>query len=185
MKQQTTHFVVALFVAALMGAPVIAQTIPDPEFTARPYSLSPDGTLKDLERVDASIDIKVKGGGYGGSETFYTAFSGKSPVRFSKATLPRIIIRVEGGVDPADLVVLSVAEVKKDRRRFLQGSMTLYGKARDVSASFIKVEFKKIRDGVYEVVLPADIAPGEYAIMPIADGKSTPAGTKISCFGID
>lgn len=175
----------ALFVAALMGAPAIAQTIPDPEFTLRPYVLAADGTLRDVERADATVDYKYINGGYGGAKTYYTAFSGKSTVRFPSATPPRLFIRVEGGVDPSDLILLSIGETHKDRRRFLVGNSSLYGKARDVSDSFIKMEFRKVRDGVYELVLPTGIAPGEYAIMPVSDGKTSSTTTKISCFGID
>jgi len=175
----------SVLVALFLSTASFAQTFPTPEFTARPYSLLADMTLRELERAEAKVDLKLKGGGYGGSEMYYTVFSEQSTVRYPKASLPRLVIKVDGGEDPADFVTLSVGSAKKGKRSFLQSSSSMYGKARDVSGSFVKLEFRKIQDGLYEIILPASIAPSEYAFMPIADGKATSTGIKISCFGID
>jgi hypothetical protein len=167
-----------------------SQSSPDPEFSSRPYILLGDNTLKNFERADVLLDIKVKAMGYGGSEIYNTALSPKSDVRFSKNAIPKIIIKIGVNVDPADIVSLSLGEVKKDRRRFLQSSMALGGKARDVSLYDVPLDFKKIREGIYEIVLPSNIQAGEYAFRPINDGSGNtlvPLSTKvkISCFGID
>lgn len=179
----------AILIVAFCSAS-IAQSFPDPEFSSRPYILNDDNTLRDLERTDAQIDVKLKGMGYGGSETYYTAFTPKSDVRFAKNALPRLIIKVEGNVDPSELISLSKGEVKKDRRRFLQGDLAFGGKARDVSSSYVKLEFKKIGNGIFEIILPSDIQPGEYAFMPINSSNqnslmSYDSKVKITCFGID
>jgi hypothetical protein len=168
----------------------VSQSLPDPEFLSRPYVLTDDNVLKNLERADAEIDVKVKGMGYGGTEIFYVAFSPKSDVRFDKNSLPRLIIKLEGSIDPAEIILLSKGEVKRDRRRFIQGSRALGGKARDVSSSYVEIRFKKIEGGLFEIVLPSDLQPGEYAFTPVGTVSQTPFATsstktKISCFGID
>ena len=178
-------FISAILISGFVSTS-IAQSVPDPEFSSQLYILEVDNTLKNLERADAQMDIKIKGMGYGGSEIYYTAFTPKSDVRLSKNALPKLIIKVEGNIDPSELISLSKAEVKKDRRRFLQFSMALGGKARDVSRSYVKLEFKKNREGIFEVILPSDIQPGEYAFMPINSSlTSNKTKFKISCFGID
>ena len=167
-----------------------SQSFPDPEFSSKPYILLEDNTLKNFERADAQMDFKIKAMGYGGSEIYITAFSPTSDVRFSKNVMPKIIVKIAFNVDPADLISLTLGEVKKDRRRFLQSSIALGGKARDVSWNNVPLDFKKIREGIYEIVLPSNIQAGEYAFRPINDGSGNPIGSyttkvKISCFGID
>jgi len=162
-----------------------AQSFPNPKFSLRPYIVESDSVLKTFERADAHLDIKVKGLGYGGSETYYTAFKPNSDVRFSKNALPKIIIKIDGNIDPSDQISLSKAIVKKDRRRFLQASMALGGKSRDVSSYYVNLEFKIIRDGIYELILPSDIQTGEYAFMPPVYDGGNYFKSKIYCFGID
>lgn len=173
----------ALAVYAACCVSSVAQTAyPVPEFSGRVYAVSQDSALSDLERADANVDFKLKGAG---SETSFAAFGARSSVRFSKSALPVMLIKVDNGGDPADLVLLSVGKVLKDRRRFVQSSMSMTGKARDVGALFVQVSFTKVQDGLYQVVLPSDIPAGEYAFMPIASKVSFGSSIKISCFGID
>lgn len=178
----------AIVLLAVSATLVSNQTLPEAEFSGRPYILTPDNKLDNLERADAQVDVKVKALGYGGSETYYTVFSAASPVSFSKEKLPRLLIKLDGNTDPAEVVVLSKAIIKKDRRRFLQGSNALGGKARNISDSFVPLEFKKLKEGLFEIILPADIAPGEYGFMPITSGGNTlgtyNANVKIGCFGV-
>jgi hypothetical protein len=179
---------IATFVTLITSS--YSQSFPNLEFSSRPYFLLDDNTLGNLERADATIESKLKGMGYGGVESYYTAFSSKSGVRYSNNTLPKIIIKIEDNIDPADIISLSVGEIKKDRRRFLQRSMKLGGAARDVSTTNVALEFTKISEGIYEIKLPTEIRPGEYAFMPIGDAGGNPllnynTKVKISCFGID
>jgi hypothetical protein len=182
-------FTIAILISGISSS-LMAQSFPDPEFSSRPYILDANNTLKNLERADAQIETKAVGMGYGGFETYYTAFEPESDVRLSMNSLPKIIIKIEGNIDPSEVISLSEAEVRRDRRRFLQNSSGIRGRARDISYTFIKLEFKKIRNGIFEVILPSDIQPGEYAFMPIISGGSNSIQTyyskvKISCFGID
>jgi hypothetical protein len=184
MKHYSKIFGAIISIAFTLSAK--AQTIPDPEFSGRPYYLS-GNELKPLERADATIDVKVKAMGYGGSEYYYTVFSKTSPVRFKKDTMPKIVVKIDGSADPAETIVLArVFEQKKDRRRFIKGKMRLGGKTKDVSKYDVRLEFKKIRDGLYELILIGPIELGEYAFMPLENNNSIgKTSQKLTCFGID
>lgn len=166
-----------------------AQIKTDPEFSGRPYILLQDNTLASIERSDANIDVKMPGIGYSGSETYYSAYKPKSSTRLLKNSNPKFIIKLEGvNTDPADVLLLSKGSSKKDRRQFLRSKMSMGGKSVDVSSSFVKLEFKKVKDGIYQIILPESIEPGEYAFMQILasnDFATYSAPIKLSCFGID
>jgi hypothetical protein len=54
----------------------------------------------------------------------------------------------------------------------------------------VKLEFIKIGDKIYEIILPNNLEQGEYAFMPITESSgnsltSYNTKVKISCFGID
>lgn len=167
---------------------VNAATVPTPEFALRPYSLLANNTLADLDRTDAQLDTKIKGMGYGGLEYFFTAFTPASTVRFSKNNIPVLLFKADPGIDPAEILSLAKGEVKKDRRRFIQGSMKLTGKTRDVGDAYMGLSFIKLKDDLYQIVLPEDIEKGEYAFMPINSSASPfTAGSKvrIACFAIE
>lgn len=173
--------------SAEVQKPVIkldVKKLPVPEYTLRPYWLTDKNTLEEVERVDAQIDVKVKGMGYGGAEYFYTAFSPKSLVGFSKNQLPILVFRTEGGVDPLEIISLVKGEVKSDRRRFIQGSMKMGGKARNVNSAFVDIRVEKLKDNIFQIILPDDIESGEYAFMPTTT-SSTNTKVKIACFRIE
>lgn len=175
----------------LIGTSAFAQNIPTPEFTGRPYALE-NGKLAELERVDAQMDQKLKGMGYGGVEIYYTAFTEKSSIRFSKDQLPKLIISVEKGVDPADGFTIIKGTVKKGKkgkegkRNFRVGNYGMGGSAQSNSDAQILATYKKVKDGVYEIVLPDETEAGEYAFVPNGiDAMSAGNKMKITCFGID
>lgn len=162
--------------------------IPDPEYSSRPYYI--DGSeLKSLERVDATFDIKNKL--YAGVDMFYIAFKPESSIQFKQGNLPRMIIKIDNDVDPNDILQLSKAIELKDRRRFQTGSMKLGGKAKDVSNTRLSLDFKKISDGIYEIILP-NLEVGEYGFLPISSGNQginpllggSNSSSKINCFGV-
>ncbi|MEN0081116.1 hypothetical protein [Flavobacterium lindanitolerans] len=172
-------FIAYLF---LIGINAFAQ---NPEFSGRPY-LWQDKKLTDLERVDAQFDTKAKGLGYGGVDTYYTVFTGKSDIRFSKEKLPIFVVKVDKGIDPAEVYSVLKAKVKKNKRSFLIGSYAMGGKAKDTGKEKIKITYKKLKDGIYEISLPSDIAAGEYSFVPNStEGMSAGNKMKITCFGID
>ncbi|MBS1683224.1 MAG: hypothetical protein JSS76_00610 [Bacteroidetes bacterium] len=155
--------------------------IPDPEFASRPYYLK-DSILVSLEKVSASIDVSGMGG-----KVYLTAFKPKSNVRFSKDALPKFYIKIDGGGDASDKVDVSIAVVKKDRRRFTQESTGLSGAAKDIGATKASVSVKKVREGLYQIIFDNPLSAGEYAFMPALDMSSLMGGGKLNlyCFGID
>lgn len=169
-----------MLVISLHGA-AQSPTIPDPEFPNRPYYLK-DGKLESLEKVATSFDVSGMG-----AKVYFTAFNSKSTVRFTKEAIPALYIKIEGGGDPSDKVTISIATVKKDRRRFIQESTGMTGAAKDISATKVSVSLKKVRDGLYQIVFDNPLAPGEYAFMPQMDMGSLMGGGKLTlfCFGVD
>lgn len=158
----------------------------NPEFAGRPYLWQNNVALSDLERADAQLDSKLKGLGYGGVRLMYTVFSGRSNVRFNRNHLQKLIIKVAEGIDPSESYTIVKAEVKKDKRSFLVSSYSMVGRAKDTKDTYIKAEFKRIKDGIYEITLPSDIEEGEYGFLGVAsEGTLMGNRVKISCFGID
>jgi hypothetical protein len=135
-----------------------------------------------LTQASATIDVSGMG-----SKVYLTAFSPKSTIRFNKDAIPALYIKIEGSGDPSDKVDLSIATVKKDRRRFTQESTGAMGSAKDISTTKISVSLKKIRDGLYQIVFDVPLPPGEYAFTPELDLASLMGGGKLNlyCFGID
>lgn len=185
------HYVkiIGAIIGVALTLTVKAQVIPEPEFSSRPYYVTVSNELKPLERADATIDVKVKAMGYGGSEYYYTVFSNASSVRFKRGEMPKIVVKIDGSSDPAESIVLAkVFEQKKDRRRFIKGKMKLGGKSKDISKYDVPLEFKKIREGLYEIVFTTPLEPGEYAFMPIGGDNTLGGGSqkqKLTCFGVD
>ncbi|HRG58342.1 MAG TPA: hypothetical protein PK323_05245 [Bacteroidia bacterium] len=172
-------------ICVLFFGKIFSQNIPEPDFSSRPYVLAADNTLKNLERVEAQGEVKIAG--VGKFDMFYTVFQPKSDVRFSKGALPMFIIKIEGNLDPADVISISIAKVKKDRRKFQLSSYKI-GQARDISDTYLKLEFKKIKESIFEIILPDGIKPGEYAFMPIeaTDNQNNSTNkVKLMCFAID
>jgi hypothetical protein len=178
-----------LFAFYALCTQVMAQTAAiTPEFSLRPYILNADKTLGNLEKVDATANVRAVGMGYGGSETNLIVFSPKSDKRFTASTLPRLIIKVEGGADPADAIKLVQCKPTKKRREFLIGRNTMTGEAKNVSSSFVNLEFIKLSEGIYEIKMPA-LLQGEYAFtspnVKVDQLASTATIVKIYCFAVD
>ena len=154
---------------------IYGQDIPDLEFPYTGYYLADDLSLKKLEKVQGNFESKTGTLGYG-LTNYLTVFKTTSDVRFSKTKMPRIFINT-AGMDPSEYCTLIKADIKKKKRWFIQSKNSAYdGGKLDVSEFKIKIDFKKIRDGQYEVILPKDILIGEYAII---------VSIYASCFGID
>ena len=175
------NLILLLIVSLFFSAFAQTSTIPDPEFPNRPYYIK-DSKLENLEKVSTSFDVSGMG-----SKVYLTAFKPKSEVRFTKDGIPALYIKIEGSGDPSDKVTVSIATVKKDRRRFVQESTGMTGAAKDISATKVSVSLKKIKAGLYQIVFDTPLAPGEYAFMPQMDMGSLMGGGKLTlfCFGVD
>ncbi|HEV8511988.1 MAG TPA: hypothetical protein VGQ59_01860 [Cyclobacteriaceae bacterium] len=177
----------ALLFLLIIFSPTL-QDIPEPDFSLRPYFLKED-KLNEFERVDAVFESKAKGMGYGGVEISYAAEGLKSAVRFTSLLAPRIIIKMEDNSDPAEGFAVFMAEIKKDRRRFVTGKMgSAFGSNKSNNEKRVQISAKKIREKVFEISFQQNLSPGEYAIIPSQKNMSMSAGSqsmKMSCFGVD
>lgn len=165
-------------------------SVPEPDHAGRPYFLY-DGKLLSLERADAVYDVNAVAFGYGGSNSYYSVLDPSSSIRFKHA-LPRLFIKLEGDVDVEDNpLIVSIGEVKKGRRKFEITGRGMFGSAKDIRGKFISPKLKKIRGSLYEIIFEQQLAPGEYAFLPLSGGGANPAlttatqTTKISCFGME
>ncbi len=166
-----------------------SQETPIPDFAKRPFILSSENDLVDFERLIAVVDIKIKAMGYGGSEIFYTVTPARSPVRFPLSNMPRFVIKTEPNQDPSEVVYLSkVFESNSKRRRFLATKMSLFLKSKEVDNQFIQIDFKKLGENFYEIIIVDPIGNGEYAFIPFDTGlgsKNMMGKVFVNCFGID
>ena len=160
--------------------------IPEPDFTNKPYYLQEDNTLKKFETINAVVDVKMKGMGYGGVEYYFTAFSKTSTTKFNVKGLPSFVIKVEEGIDPEDFLTLVKGKIKRKKRLFIQGSMNMMGGARDVSKSIIPITYKKISKDYYKIILEKDLEIGEYALIrKLNTEKQAGVQVKIYCFSVN
>ncbi len=124
-----------------------------------------------------------------GSESYYSTFEPASPIRFTKQNLPVLIVKLEGNIDPLETISIAIGIVKKDRRSFKISSRKFGGKTNEIDNSFLSFEIKKIRNNIYQLILPSNIEVGEYAFMPIINTSDLnsllTSSQKLSCFGID
>lgn len=149
----------------ILGTTLKAQKLGTPEFAFRPYIVEMNNNLTSLENADGKLETKFLGMGYGGAETYYSAKLPKSTTRISKSSMPKIIVKIIGGVDPSQYIKLSKAEIKKGNRKFMQNKTSFGGGNKDLSDTFIKLDFKKIRNEIYEIILPSNIEIGEYGFI--------------------
>ncbi|MDX5339952.1 MAG: hypothetical protein LPK25_13050 [Cyclobacteriaceae bacterium] len=103
--------------------------------------------------------------------------------------LPKFIIKTEPNQDPSEVIYLSKAfEVNEKRRRFLTSKLSITGKSKEVDHQFILIDFKKLAEDVYEIIIAEPIGNGEYAFIPFDTAESSRnMGGKvfINCFGIN
>ena len=177
------NILIALLI--LSSVNFVFSQIPQPDFNNKPYYLKSDSTLNDLETVDAAMDYKFIGMGYGGVEYYFTAFNETSTKSFTTSEIPTFVIKVDDGIDPSDFLTLIKAKVKKKKRLFVQGNMSATGKARDVSENVVSLEYKKISDNYYKIILGKDLIAGEYAFIRVLNTENQ-AGVKVKiyCFTV-
>ena len=170
----------------------IGQDLPEPDYNDQPYYLESNNTLSKVERGEASVEAKIKGMGYGGYEMMYTLEEAKSEKRLTRENDFKFIVKLDTDEDPEEIISVSKATIKKGRRLFKMMSRTMTGKNRKSEAPKIKVTVNKVRDNIFEIVLPSDLEPGEYAFMPFdtqklngSVGVGYSATVKLYCFAID
>lgn len=161
--------------------------IPNPEFPLRPYYLDGNELLK-LERSEANFAIKQKGV-YRGQDKQVQVMKEESVLQFDKNNLPRFFISIEDSdVDPYDVIDLCKADrIGKGRRNFTYAGTKYGGRVKDVTGKLMQLDFKKIRKGLYEIIIEQSLEQGEYAFLPLFNNSNSITSTnsiKANCFGI-
>ena len=173
---------ITLYACLLICAPGFCQDLPSPEFAGRPYFVK-ENSLVNFERADGALGANTS---TKGMVTFYGVPKDKSDVRFTSSALPRIIIKVDAGVDPSEVFSVVRAEVGKKGREFTVRKTDRKNNPLDVSDVQVKVSATKVSDGIYELKFENGIPTGEYAIVSSLETNSGMAlKSKLSCFGID
>ncbi|WP_418511800.1 hypothetical protein [Corallibacter sp.] len=184
-----------LFLFILLASYSVVSMSQEIEKTFVPYYQTEDG-IQEFERVSSKIEAKAIGFGYGGVNQYLTVFNSKnSPTRFKSGSLPKFLMKLDPGIDPLDLVIISKADVVKKRktyRRFVQQGHNMGG-AKDLSEHLTIPELKPVegQENLYEMVFKKPLVPGEYAFQPIYKGQqaanilATNNNVRIYCFGID
>ena len=127
--------------------------------------------------------------GGGGSEILYTVTPSRSLIRFPLSNMPRFVIKTEPDQDPSEVVYLSkVFESNSKRRRFLATKMSIFGMSKEVDNQFLQIDFEKLGENFYEIIIVDPIGNGEYAFIPFDTGvgsKNMMGKVFVNCFGID
>lgn len=163
-----------------------AQKISDLEFWGRPYYLTSDGSLKDLERSEISVTAKIKGGGWKDTDTYLKAAGDKSSMRIDSNSIMKFYIKFTIHSDPSESLKIVRGEALKGSRQFLYSRTSRRGERR-IIPNDIKLKFKKLSEGFFEISVDGKLESGEYFFMPVTEsGLPCPASQihMISCFGV-
>ncbi|MEZ5054575.1 MAG: hypothetical protein R2807_07415 [Chitinophagales bacterium] len=164
-----------------------SNNIPDPDYPNRPYYLDGNELMK-LERAEANFALKKKGI-YRGVDQQVQVMKEESPIQFEKNKLPRFFIQInDEDVDPYDIIDLCKADkIGAGRRNFTFSGKTYGGRVKDVTGKIMQLDFKKIRKGLYEIIIAQELEQGEYAFLPIGNSDnqlSSVNSVKANCFGV-
>lgn len=164
-----------------------SNNIPDPDYPNRPYYLDGNELIK-LERAEANFALKKKGI-YRGVDQQVQVMKEESPIQFEKNKLPRFFIQInDEDVDPYDIIDLCKADnIGAGRRNFTFSGKTYGGRVKDVTGKIMQLDFKKIRKGLYEIIIAQDLVQGEYAFLPLGNTEnqlSSVNSVKANCFGV-
>ncbi len=147
------------FLAACISFSVHAQTA-IPEFKNKVMILTKNNTLESLEYTTLSYALKGKYGG-AGSKGYMKADGPSSSIKFSPMDGSSFIVKLEPGSDPESYVTLYVFDAEKNSRRIILWSMGMRG-TKDVEIPTVKLNLKKVADGVYVMTPTGPLEEGEY-----------------------
>ncbi len=121
--------------------------------------------LKSLEKASAELDIKIKGLGYGGSESFLKISGLQSSVVLPSSQAVFIVKLPDADTDPSTYIELYSFESDQDRRRVKIASRKMMGKTRNVTVPTVSLGFSKIISGVYLITTHQPLKKGSYGFV--------------------
>ncbi len=131
-----------------------------PEFKNKVMVLTKSNALQSLEYTTLAYALKGKYGG-AGSKGFMKAEGPSSSVKINPADGSSFIVKLEPGTDPESYVTLYVFDAEKSSRKITLWSMGMRG-TKDVEIPTVKLNFKKVEDGVYVMTPAQTLEEGEY-----------------------
>ena len=147
----------ALFTALYTSA---QSTIP--EFKNKVMFVQSASSLAELDKADMNTDLHTNMGGH--SEVNIVANGKSASITHSGAPTDKYVVKIEPGIDPANVVELFKFDVGKKNRKILVAEMSM-GKDKTVELTKAKISFTKVADGVYEITSAAQLESGEYCFI--------------------
>lgn len=159
-------------------------SIPNPEYMNQVYHFDKvNQKLVDLEKVNSELKMKMKMLGMGGGSQAYEVDGNRSSLRLGPDE-NSFVISVGNSMmaDPSNTMSLYKFEVKRNKR---EATMMHYGiKGQSNDKNNLELKFKKIKEGVFEIVVPKTLEKGEYGFVNMS--AMNPNGkVVVYTFGVD
>ena len=168
-----------LLAAALVFAAIVQASAQNavPEFKNKVMLHRKNNTLDNLESTTLTYHIVSKMGG--GSVCMRTDGRNAS-VAYDPKSGDDFIVKIEPGVDPESIVTLYQFDLEKKQRKITTAAVGMSG-SKKVEIPVVKLNFKKLEDGVYAISALKPIEPGEY-IYTVSQPVSSSVTTDIKGF---
>jgi hypothetical protein len=148
-------------------ANVQKDSIPEPEYMNQVYQYDKiNKKLVSLEKANAEMKTKIKL--MGGGAMVYSIEGAKSEARINGEKInsenSSFMITVAGGTmisDPSTTLKLYKLDSKKSNREVPMGQYGASGKGN----SQVDLNFRKLKDGVYEIIVSGKLEKGEYGFL--------------------
>lgn len=129
-----------------------------PEFKNKVMVRTSGNTLEALEPTGMRYDIK---GRIGKGTTYITAEGPKASVDHKPSSGNVFVVKIEPGVDPEGVITLYKFSTDKKSRKIETGSVGMGG-MKNAKLPTTQLNFRKVQDGVYEILPAKTLEPGEY-----------------------
>ena len=171
---------------AALTSNAFAQTIPTPEFKFKVMFVGSGNALTDLEKTDLTSSLHTNMGGH--SEVNLIADGKGATLSHTGATSESYVVKIEPGIDPETAVELFQFDVTKKSRKIMVAEMSM-GKDKAVVLPKMKLTYKKVADGVYQINTNTQLEAGEYCFMVNRPnisimGASSPQSLVGYCFSV-
>ncbi|PQJ10799.1 hypothetical protein CJD36_012580 [Flavipsychrobacter stenotrophus] len=114
-----------------------------------------------VENLDNTTLTRGMKGKPGRGTVFMKADGTNAAVTFDPKSGNDFIVKIEPGVDPESIVTLYIFDVDKKSRNIITGEVGMSG-SKDITIPTVKLNFKKIQDGVYSITPIKPLTAGEY-----------------------
>lgn len=148
---------------------------PEPDFASVPmWYDATSKTLKSFERATPNQGTRMTGMASAEALIFFAGET--SSVQFQESNIPAFIFKTNTPTeDPAGIIDFGKLQVnkRKHQREYIMGKGGFGGSKTTVAT--ITVDFKKLGNGMYQIVPSAPLEPGEYCFN---------VGKKAFCFSV-